>query len=270
MPVAGGLFKGIERIASIQGTALQIFTRNQRQWKVPEITSQDLERFRAVWRSWGSHPIAAHDSYLINLANPDPDKARQSVEGFAMELGRCARLDIGMLVTHPGSHLGQGMDAGLRRYTQNLDQALDLALNETSNLPLVLLETTAGQGTNLGSRFEELAEIISLSKHPDQLGVCFDTCHAFCAGYDFTTPESYTKTFAEFDQLMGLERIKLFHLNDSKNPLGSRKDRHEHIGKGCLGLAPFRLLLNDPHFKQTPMILETPKDKGGRDVPKGP
>jgi len=257
MSIAGGLHMAFARIASVGGTALQIFTRNQRQWKIPPLTDYDAQLFALAWRQWGDYPVAAHDSYLINLATPDPDLSRRSIDVFAKELGRVETLDIPYLVTHPGSHLGQGVEQGIRRYARNLDESLELSGTKNG---MVLLETTAGQGTNLGSTFEELAAIIEASTHPDRLGVCFDTCHAFAAGYDIRTPESYAKVFDDFDRIIGLEKLRFFHLNDTKNALGSHKDRHEHIGQGEIGPEGFRNLMRDPRFADVPKTLETPKD----------
>ena len=256
MSIAGGLHMAFERIRAVDGTALQIFTRNQRQWKVPPLTGYDIELFTVAREQWGDYPIAAHDSYLINLASPDPELTRRSRSGFAQELKRVEALSIPFLVTHPGSHLGQGAEAGIKRYATNLDEAIE---DSGTRSGLILLETTAGQGTNLGSTFEELARIIELSDHPDRLGVCFDTCHAFAAGYDLRTPETYAATFDAFDRTIGLDRLKFFHVNDAKVPLGSRKDRHDHIGQGEIGLSGFRNLMRDPRFADVPKTLETPK-----------
>jgi deoxyribonuclease-4 len=203
-------------------------------------------------------PVAAHDSYLVNLAGPDSDQTEKSVVAFAVQLQRAAKLEIPFLITHPGSHLGQGLEAGLERFIGNLDRAITRSRITTVT---VLIETTAGQGTNLGSSFEEIAFILNQSKCSAHLGVCFDTSHAFAAGYDIRTPETYEDTFSRFDRIIGLERLKYFHINDSRPPLGSRVDRHAHIGKGKIGLSGFRLLLNDRRFQQHPMVLETPKGK---------
>jgi deoxyribonuclease-4 len=216
-------------------------------------------------------PVAAHASYLINLAETEPVKAARAAGAFVRELERAALLGIRLLAVHVGAHLGRGVEAGLRSVVSNLDQALDgfAASSQSPLLPgfepvpvTVLLETTAGQGTGLGSTFEELAQIIEASRFGPNLGVCFDICHTFAAGYDCRTEEGYAKTFSRFDELMGLERLKLFHLNDSKRGPGSRIDRHEHIGKGEIGLDAFRRLLNDPRFGEIPMVLETPKENG--------
>lgn len=257
MSISGGLHKAFERIRSVDGTALQIFTRNQRQWKIPPLTDEIVSEFRTAWNDWGDYPVAAHDSYLINLASPKPDGLRKSLAAFTEELRRCEALGIKWLVTHPGSHLGKGVDEGIRRYVENLDEAI--RESGTKNV-MVLLETTAGQGTNLGSRFEELAAIMEGSAHPERLGVCYDTCHTFAAGYDIRTPDAYDRTMAEFDRHIGTKHIRFFHLNDSKTPLGANRDRHDHIGKGELGEAAFRNLMNDARFESVGMTLET--DKG--------
>jgi deoxyribonuclease-4 len=217
-----------------------------------------IENFRLQWQKNRSIVVAAHDSYLINLAAPDQITVEKSVTAFADELVRAAALEIPFLITHPGSHRGQGVEAGLESFVHNLDSAITLSKTSTVS---VLIETTAGQGTNLGSKFEEIGLILRESRYRDRLGVCFDTSHAFAAGYDFRTPETYAETFSLFDQIIGLQRLKFFHLNDSKRLLGSRVDRHEHIGKGEIGLNGFRLLLNDPRFQNHPMVLETPKGK---------
>lgn len=257
MSISGGLHKAFERIMAVDGTALQIFTRNQRQWKIPPLSDEIVNQFKAAWNKWGDYPVAAHDSYLINLASPKPDGVAKSLAAFSEELRRCEQLNIPWLVTHPGSHLGDGVKAGIKRYVTNLDEAI--RRSETERVT-VLLETTAGQGSNLGSTFEELAAIMEASSFPERLGVCYDTCHTFAAGYDIRTPEAYAATMTEFDRLIGTGHIRFFHLNDSKTPFGSHKDRHDHIGQGELGIEAFRNLMNDPRFKEVGMSLET--DKG--------
>ena len=258
MSIAGGLHLAFTRIQKVQGESLQIFLSNQRQWQAVPLTSEMVEDFRRQWKKNDHMPVAAHDSYLINLAAPDPTILEKSVAAFADELQRAAILGIPFLITHPGSHLGEGVEAGLERFVENLDRAI--TCSKTSTV-MVLIENTAGQGTNLGSTFEEIAFILGESQYGDGLGVCFDTSHAFAAGYDIRTRATYERTLSTFDQIIGLKRLKFFHINDSKRPLGSRVDRHEHIGKGEIGLAGFRLLLNDPRFQQHPMVLETPKGK---------
>jgi len=258
MSIAGGLHLAFTRIRKVKGEALQIFLSNQRQWKTPSLTSEMIEDFRLQWKKNHRMVVAAHDSYLINLAAPDQTTVEKSVTAFADELVRAAALKIPFLIAHPGSHRGQGVEDGLKRFVRNLDSAISLSGTGTV---WVLIETTAGQGTNLGSKFEEISFILSESHYRDRLGVCFDTSHAFAAGYDLRTSETYEETFSLFDQIIGVKRLKFFHLNDSKRPLGSRVDRHEHIGKGEIGLQGFRLLLNDPRFQDHPMVLETPKGK---------
>jgi deoxyribonuclease IV len=256
MSIAGGLHLAFGRIKKVQGKTLQIFSRNQRQWAAPPISPESVVLFRKTWEENGLLPVAVHDSYLTNLAARAPAIAEKSVAAFAEELRRTALLGISLLITHPGSHLGDGVAAGLQRFVANLDRAINLSA--VSNVR-VLLETTAGQGSNLGSRFEQLAFIISRSQYGDRLGVCFDTCHCFAAGYDIRGTAVYQETFARFDRVIGLARLQFFHLNDSKTGLGSHIDRHEHIGKGQIGLEGFRLLVNDPRFQGHPMVLETPK-----------
>jgi deoxyribonuclease-4 len=259
MSIEGGLHMAFERISTVHGEALQIFSKNQRQWRAAPIIPAEIASFLKAWKEWGNGPVAVHDSYLINLANPDAKKANRAVGAFAEEIRRTAQLHIPYLIMHPGSHVGAGTEEGLRQLTTNLDRAFEGS--GVSNSVMVLLETTAGQGTGIGSSFEELAYVVSHSKYPQRLGVCFDTCHAFAAGYDISTKTGYSKTFAAFDAIIGLERLRFFHLNDSKKELGSRVDRHEHIGKGKIGLEGFRLLMNDPRFAHHPMVLETPKEK---------
>ena len=258
MSIAGGLHLAFTRIQKVKGESLQIFLSNQRQWKTLPLTAEMIEDFHQQWKKTNSMPVAAHDSYLINLAAPDPTTLERSVAAFADELQRAATLEIPFLITHPGSHRGEGVEAGLERFAENMDRAI--TRSKTSTV-MVLIENTAGQGTNLGSTFEEISFIISESQYGERLGVCFDTSHAFAAGYDIRTRVTYEDTLSTFDQIIGLERLRFFHINDSKRPLDSRVDRHEHIGKGEIGLKGFRLLLNDPRFRQHPMVLETPKGK---------
>jgi len=259
MSVAGGLHLAFSHIKKVGGQALQIFTRNQRQWHAAPITAEEQRLFRAAWRAWGDWPVAAHNSYLINLASSDKEVRDKSVTALAAELERCAALAIPLLIMHPGSHGGDGGEAGLQRLVENLDLALARAAN--AEQVTVLLENTAGQGNALGAEFAEIAFIINHSAHGSRLGVCLDTCHLFAAGYDFRTSKSYRQTMGEFDRLIGIDRLRFFHLNDSIKGLGSRVDRHEHIGQGRIGLAGFRHFLLDPRFRAQPMTLETPKGK---------
>lgn len=262
MSVAGGLHRAIDRIRVVKGTALQIFTRNQRQWNAEPIRDEESADFRQAWKNWGNYPVAVHNSYLINLASPDRKLGMRSVSAFSAELDRTEKLGIPFLIAHPGAHVGSGIKKGLSLLVRRLDRAIDRADGENVT---VLLETTAGQGTVLGGRFEELAEMIARSRHSDRLGICLDTCHVFSAGYDFRTPEGFEKTIADLDSTVGLNRLKFLHLNDSKNELASHKDRHEHIGKGFLGHNAFQYILHDSRLRELPMVLETPKDETLKD-----
>jgi deoxyribonuclease IV len=204
----------------------------------------------------------AHDSYLINLASPDDVLYRKSIEAFVDEVERAERLGLSYLVTHPGAHVGSGEEVGLKRVAQAIDETHKRCAGCKVK---ILLEATAGQGSTLGYRFEHLASILSQVADAKRLGVCVDTCHVFAAGYELAPQEKYEATMDQFNRIVGLKWLKLFHLNDSMKPLGSRVDRHQQLGKGCLGLEPFRLIVNDPRFKKMPMILETPKESEGND-----
>ena len=247
----------IHRIMSVSGTALQIFTRNQRQWQAPDITGEEVRLFHDAWQKWGNYPIAAHTSYLINLAAPKKPVMEKSVNLLATELSRCHLLKIPHVVLHPGSHGGQGTDKAIRLIAANIDRAFEQS--PRADLPMILIETTAGQGTGVGRSFEEVAAIMATSRHADRLGVCLDTCHIFAAGYDIRTPDTYGRTMEEFHRIIGCSALKLIHVNDSKKGLGSRVDRHEHIGKGEIGKQGFSCLMQDPRLSMVPKILETPK-----------
>ena len=256
--IAGGLHRAFDRILAVGGESLQIFTANQRQWRVKPPTAEDIRLFAEKWQACGQMPVASHGSYLINLAAADPVAAAKSIAAFADELGRCLQLGLGFVVLHPGSHLGAGVEAGLAAVARNLDQALEQAGVPTTGLK-VLLETTAGMGTALGSRFAELGWLLGRSRYAHNLGVCIDTCHICAAGYDLRDAAAYERTMDELEREVGLARVHFVHLNDSKKGLASRVDRHEHIGRGEIGDEGFRLLLNDPRFAYHPMTLETPK-----------
>ncbi len=260
MSISGGLHLAVDRAVAAGCGVLQIFTRNSNQWRGKPVSDADAALFRRTFEASGLHEVVSHDIYLINLAAPAGETRDKSLAAFRDELETCARLGIGTLVMHPGSHLADPPDVGLQRVVEAFDRLFDEVPQFTGK---VLLETTAGQGSNLGRTFEELAIIISSSKFPEKFGVCFDTCHTFAAGYDTTTADGYADTMEQFDRVLGLERLLCFHFNDSKKGLGSRVDRHEHIGQGALGLAPFRQILNDPRFSTVPKILETPKGDNG-------
>ncbi len=258
--ISGGLHLAFDRILQVGGDALQIFTRNQRQWQAAPLEKEEIAAFKKAWDEAERMPVASHASYLINLGSSKKEQADKSVAAFALELQRCAKLGIEQVVIHPGSHGGAGVEIGLANVVNNLDRVIELAGDDCAAVT-ILLETTAGQGTGLGAEFEELAWILAQSKYSDRLGICVDTCHIFAAGYDIRTPETYGTTFEEFDRIIGMDRIHFFHLNDSKKELGSRVDRHEHIGQGHIGTTGFGCLLNDSRFAAHPMTLETPKGK---------
>ena len=258
MSIAGGYHKSVEAAARCAMDCVQLFTKNNNQWKAKDISEAEAKAFRDSLANLKiTHPIA-HDSYLINLAAPDDELWRKSIDAFAIELRRADQLGIPYVVTHPGSYTSTSEAVGLKRIVAAIDEVHAQTEGVTAQC---LLETTAGQGTNLGNKFEHLAEILAGVKHAERLGVCVDTCHIFAAGYPLATPEEYAETFEKLDRAVGLKLVRAFHLNDSKKGLGSRVDRHEHIGEGMLGLEPFRHLLNDPRFKQIPMYLETNKEE---------
>lgn len=257
MSVAGGYYKSLLIAQEHHCDTVQLFTKNASQWRAKELTQDDIDTFRQTLKQTKlKHPMA-HDSYLINLASPDADLRRKSIEAFVVEMQRAEALGLDYLVTHPGAHVDSGEDQGLRRVAEALDEVHQRCQGYHV---MVLLEGTAGQGSSLGHRFEHLGMILKLVADADRLGVCLDTCHLFAAGYPLAPEAEYLQTFRTFDQLVGLKKLKAFHLNDSLKPFGSRVDRHAHIGKGCLGIEPFRLLVNDRRFLKHPMILETPKE----------
>ena len=256
--VAGGLHLAFDRIKQVGGTSLQIFTANQRQWRSRPLQPEEIRMFQERWQENGMMPVASHASYLINLAASQTEMATKSVDAFVEELQRCQQLGIDYVVIHPGSHGGAGIEQGLAEVARNLDLVLERSSVLESGMK-VLLETTAGQGTALGSRFEELGWLMEQSRYPTHLGVCVDTCHIFAAGYALSSPAEYQQTMDHLEHSIGCDHTHFFHLNDSKKECGSRVDRHEHIGEGKIGIEGFRNLLTDPRFQQHPMTLETPK-----------
>lgn len=256
MSIAGGLHNAFAHGTSAGCDTVQIFTKNQQQWRAKPLTENDIAQYRMAQAASGLGPVVVHDSYLINLAAPGDELWEKSIAAFSEELERCTALGIGYLVTHPGAHVGSGEDWGLVRVSAALNRIFSDAIGSGVT---VLLETTAGQGTTLGYKFEHLARLIETSGYPERLGVCVDTCHILAAGYDIRTAEAYEATFAEFERLIGTARIGAFHLNDSQKDLGSRVDRHAHIGDGFVGLEAFRCVVNDPRFATLPGILETQK-----------
>ncbi|MBP7886032.1 MAG: deoxyribonuclease IV [Candidatus Marinimicrobia bacterium] len=253
--IENSLEKAPERGRELGCDAIQIFTSNQMQWKGVPVADETAEKFLNYQAEHKIAIVIAHDSYLVNLASPEPVKLAMSRKAFIEEIRRSQALKIPYIVFHPGSHMGAGVDFALRKIAESLDYAIE---KTPDCRPMFLLETTAGQGTNVGNAFEELRQIIDYSAHPERLGVCFDTCHAYAAGYDLVSPAKYDETFARFDDVIGLSRLKCFHLNDSKKPLGSRVDRHANLGDGFLGWEVFYRLINDDRFGNLPMILETP------------
>ncbi len=259
MSVAGGLPRAVERAVVHRCEALQIFAKNASQWRGRELPRGEIREFRARVRAAGLAAVVSHGSYLINLATTNPALRHQSLEAMGDEIDRAEALGLLGVVLHPGAYtIGNEAD-GLTLIAEAL---LELLRARRRGRTLVLLENTAGQGTTLGSTFEQLASIIAKTGDHRRVGVCLDTCHLLAAGYDLCAPEGYAATFAQFGRLVGFERLKAFHMNDSKKPLGSRVDRHEHIGQGHLGLEPFRRIVNDRRFRHLPMLLETPKAEG--------
>ena len=256
--IGGGVEKAPENAERIGASAFAMFTRNQRQWASKPLTDKNITQFKENCRRAGYNPrhILPHDSYLINLGHPEEEGLKKSRIAFLDEMQRCERLGLCYLNFHPGSHLNK-IDPDL--CLERIADSINLVLNQTSGVTAVI-ENTAGQGTNMGYRFEHLARIIENIKDKERVGVCLDTCHTYSAGYDIKTARAFENTLQEFDVLVGIRYLKAIHLNDSKKILGSRVDRHESIGKGTLGLEPFKFIMNDPRFDHLPMVLETPDD----------
>jgi deoxyribonuclease IV len=259
--VAGGLENGFLLGKRVGCDCLQIFVKNQRQWKAAPLAEDQVERVRQARRETGLSPVVAHASYLLNLASPVLATRKMSIAAMIDELVRCERLSLEGLIFHPGAHQEETLESGTRRVAESLNQVHRSCAGFSC---LILLEGTAGQGTSIGHRFEHLAAILEQVHEPERLGVCLDTCHLFAAGYDFRKPEQYAAMMEELDELIGIAKVYCIHMNDSKRELGSRVDRHEHIGKGRIGKAGFANFVNDPRLAGIPMILETPKGKDGR------
>jgi len=256
MSIAGGVGNALLDGKKVDCDAIQIFTKSSRQWAAKPYTKDEIEQFRINQKDTGIATVIAHDSYLLNLGSPDIGLRKRSVAAFIDELERCEVLGVTNLVAHPGAHVGAGEAEGIKLIAKSLDEVHKSCLGYKVK---VTLEITAGQGSNLGYRFEQIGDVLDATKESDRLRVCFDTEHAFAAGYDIRTKEGYEQTFAEFDDAIGIDRLAAFHLNDSKKEFHSRVDRHEHIGKGYIGVEAFRLLMNDQRFWGLPMCLETPK-----------
>jgi len=251
--IAGGLYKAFARGEQAGCSAIQIFTKNASRWQAKPLQQNDIDAFKKARRQSAIEFVAAHDSYLINLAGPEADKRQRAVSAFIDEVERCAALGIEYLVMHPGAHLGNGIDNGLELLIDSFRTIFDRVPAGVT----VLLENTAGQGTCLGDRFEHLAEVIDRVPQ-GAFGVCLDTCHAFAAGYDLSTSGGVQAVLADFERLIGLDRLQLIHANDCKKPLGSRVDRHQHIGKGEIGAAGFAALMQDRRLQRVPKIIELP------------
>jgi deoxyribonuclease IV len=257
---SGGVDKTLKRAVSVGATSCQIFAKNERQWRAKPLDPAAVERFHEERERTGIGQMVVHDSYLINLASPKADIHEKSMAAFADEIERCDTLAIRYLVTHPGAHTGSGVDAGIETFAESLNRIFD-SLPDSQTI--TCLETTAGQGTTLGRSFEEIAAIIDRVEDKERVGVCLDTCHIFAAGYDIRSPEGYRETMDAFDTVIGIDRLRVLHLNDSKFGVGMNKDRHEHIGDGEIGLEGFRSLVNDARLAGLPAILETEKDDSG-------
>ena len=255
VPTSGGVPQAPGNGRSIEATAIQIFTRSQRQWKAKPMTKEESGAFRAALGGSGVKAVLSHASYLINLSSVVPEFLALSRQTMVNELRRCHALGIPHAVVHPGAHMGAGEKEGLAGIARSLDHVLRRTRGSSA---MPVLEVTAGQGSCIGHTFEQVAEVIARVKEPERVGVCIDTCHVFAAGYDITTTRGYEQTLERFDRVVGLHKLKAIHLNDSQKPLGSRVDRHAPIGEGLLGLATFARFLNDPRLKAVPMVVETP------------
>ncbi len=264
LSIAGAMHNALLDAEKYGMETVQVFTKNQQQWHAKPLDDAVIRGFRTHAERLKFNHIVAHDSYLINLGATNPELWQKSIDAFAEEMRRCDQLGIACLVTHPGAHVGSGIPAGIARVIEAMNRVLD---QQKNGQVTVCLETTAGQGTTLGYRFEEIAEMLAGIERKDRVAVCVDTCHILAAGYDLSTAESTRKVLAELDRVIGADRVKVWHLNDSKKPLASRVDRHEHIGRGHIGLEAFAVICQDARFRRVPKILETPKDQApnGRD-----
>ena len=258
MSVAGGFHLAIERGLRAGCQTMQIFTKSNNQWDALPISPESAKKFKNAVKDSGIGPVFAHTAYLINAGSPEKETYERSKEALKVEVERATVLGLAFIVLHPGSHKETGEEACLKKISETVAWVLDQTKGSAVK---VLYEIAAGQGSAVGHRFEHLATLLKLTGHPDRIGICLDTCHLFAAGYDLRTAAAYARTMEDFNRIVGLKAIQAVHLNDSKKELGERVDRHEHIGKGQIGLEGFRCLLNDPQLHQVPMVLETPKDE---------
>lgn len=263
MSISGGVYTAPARGEELGCTAIQIFTKNANRWDAKPLSEEDVSTYNEELSKTGIRSVVAHDSYLINLCSPVKELLEKSRKAFLIEMERCELLSIPALVTHPGSHVGSGEETGIKGIAASLDW---LHENFDGTTAKVALETTAGQGTNLGYTFEQIARMIELTKQPDRLVVCLDTCHVFSAGYDIRTEETYNVTIEKFDAIIGLDRLACVHMNDSKFEFEKKKDRHEGIGEGYIGLDGFKFIMNDERLKDIPKVMETPKGDDGKEL----
>jgi deoxyribonuclease-4 len=260
--ISGGVFTAIERGKQATCDTIQMFNKGNNQWKAKKLEKEEIDKFFKAIGDTGVTASTSHTSYLINIASPDKKLMGVSRSSLKEEMERCNILKIPNLVMHPGSHVGTGEEEGIKRISVNINKLFDELENNTVCL---LLETTAGQGSHLGYTFEQLAQMIDGVEDKAHIGVCIDTCHIFSAGYPISEPKDYKATMKKFDDVIGLDKLKIIHMNDSMKGFGEKKDRHEHIGKGKIGLEAFRNIVNDPKLKKVPMILETPKEDDLKD-----
>lgn len=263
LSVAGGLHQAIIKAEELNCTAVQFFSKNNRQWHTNPLSTQEIEKFKEARASSKIRSTIIHASYLINIGSLDQQISNKATTALQEELTRAEQLEVDHLVFHPGSHKNSGEIACLDMIALNINHILN---NIKPGKTKFSIETMAGQGTNVGSSFEQLAHIYNAVEQKDRVGFCLDTCHIFAAGYDILTKEAYQNVMAKFDAILGLHKLQVIHLNDSKKPLGSRVDRHEHIGQGQLGIEPFRYIMNDIRLEHVPKILETPKDNDEHDA----
>lgn len=261
--IAGGVFNAPHNGKEATCEVIQIFTKSANQWQAKRLSEKEAQMLAEAQVETGVEVVCAHDSYLINLASPDDALFMRSYNAFLEEMRRCDFLNIPNLVMHPGSHVGSGDEAGVKKIAGAFNKMFEA---DPGGKVTVCLETTAGQGTNLGYTFEQLAEIIDKVENKDRLGICLDTCHIFTAGYPISTEKDYKATIKSFDAILGLDRLKIIHFNDSKKDFGSKVDRHEHIGQGFIGQEPFSYFLNDRRLAKIPKILETPKESAAEDI----
>ncbi len=265
MSIAGGVFNAIAFGVEMDCATIQLFTKSNNQWKAKILTDEEVEQYFKDREKAAINPVVAHTSYLINIASPKEDIYKKSVESLIEEIERCDLLGIDDLVMHPGSYLDTTEEIGIKKIIDTLNDIFE----KTHQLKArIALETTAGQGTNLGYKFEQLAEMIDGIENKERISVCMDTCHIFAAGYDIRDKKSYEKTIKQFDNIIGLSYLRAMHLNDSKMEFGKKRDRHEHLGEGYIGADAFKFIMQDERLNNIPKLLETPKERDGINMDK--